>query len=361
MFRSPFLAALLFITAGYSLAQGQNALLSPADTQQAATRASQLMESTSAAVAGLLRTSDVLRQNTQATIADLSRSQRDPALTLQLINEINAFLALADSLPRPEYFPPTAAQQFVELRDLQQKLDRHFHALLTRIQNDEHASDADPNNLRHYAPANARLMAPSPALPRIVLLGDGATEQWRLNEYFTGQDYVNRGITGQTTTQILARMLADVVALHPLAVVVLAGSDDLAAGMNPSAIADDLVMIGDVAKAHSVQPIFASVLPVSGAAAKVRTPEAIRKLNTWIRDYCIRENFVYIDYYKDMADDKGMMKAELSDDGVTPNSRGYRAMSPVLTDGIDRVRNLLGAPEDQNKIRKRLLPSGPAK
>jgi lysophospholipase L1-like esterase len=147
-----------------------------------------------------------------------------------------------------------------------------------------------------------------------------------------------------------------VVALRPSAVIVLAGSADIAAGITPSAIADNLVMMGDVAKAHSVQPIFASLLPASGEAAKTRTPEAIQKVNTWIRDYCIRQNYIYIDYYSAMADAKGMMKPDLSDDGLNPNARGYRIMSPLLLDGIERLRDMLAAQEDPTKPKRRILP-----
>lgn len=334
-----------------------NALLSPAETQITATRVAQLMDSTAVAIPGLVKASDPLRQNTQATVAALGKSLLDPSLTLQFTNEIRAYLALADSLPHPDFFPATASQQFLELRDNLQRLDRHFSALLISIEAQSRATASDPNNLKRYAAANSRSLAPTPSLPRYVFLGDSATDLWRLNEYFTGQDYVNRGIAGQTTNQILARFLADAVALRPLAVIVLAGSEDVAKGMSASATADNLVMMGDVARAHSIQPIFASLLPVSGEAAKIRTPEAIRKVNNWIRDYCIRENFIYIDYYSAMADEKGMMKADLSDDGVNPNSRGYRVMSPLVLDAVERLRNMLATPEDPAHTRHRLLPS----
>jgi lysophospholipase L1-like esterase len=332
-----------------------NALLSQAETQQSATRAVQLMESTATAVPGLVRESDALRQNTAATAAALAKAPRDTTLTLQLVNEIKAYLALADTLPRPEFFPPAASAQFLELRDQLQKLDRHFQTLLIRVQIDAHANDADPNNLKRYAAANSKSLPPTPSQPRYVFLGDASTDNWRLNEYFTAKDFVNRGILGQTTNQILSRFLADVVALRPLAVIVLAGSEDLALGMTPSSIADNLVMMGDVAKAHAVQPIFASLLPVGGEAAQKRTPQAIQKMNTWIRDYCIRENFIYVDYYSAMADEKGMMKAELSDDGVNPNARGYRVMSPLALDGVDRLHDMV-APDEPVKAKRRLNP-----
>lgn len=359
MLRVPLVTALpgvaLLVFAISALAQSPpNALLSPEETQTTATRVLQLMESTATVVPGLVRASDPLRQNTQATAAALDKALRDPTLTLQLINGVKAYLALADSLPSPDYFPAAASQQFLEIRDDLQRLDRHFQALLIHQQIDAHANDDDPYNLKRYAAADSK--QPAATAQRYVFLGDSATDLWRLNEYFTGKDFVNRGIAGQTTNQILPRFLADVVALRPIAVIVLAGSSDIAAGMSPSAIADNLVMIGDVAKAHGVHPIFASVLPASGAAATTRTPQAIQTVNSWIRDYCIRENFIFIDYYTAMADSNGMMKAELSDDGVNPNARGYRVMSPLVLDAIERLHDLLASPEAAAKPKRRLIP-----
>lgn len=356
-FPAPLLFGSLLLCAVTISAQSPaNALLSQPETQSTATRVLQLMESTAVAVPGLVAASGPLRQNTKDTVAALGRNPRDASLTLQFTQQIRAYLALSDAFPRPSFFPPAASQQFLELRDDLQRLDRHFAALLVYEQTQARAVAADPNDLKHYAAANEKPPAPTPGQPRYVFLGDSATESWRLNEYFTGHDFINRGIAGQTTNQILARFLADVVALRPLAVVVLAGSNDIAAGMSASATADNLVMIGDVAKAHSIQPIFASLLPAGGEAAKVRTPDAIRKMNTWIRDYCIRENFIYLDYYTAMADDKGMMKADLSDDGVNPNSRGYRVMSPLVLDAVERLRILLETPEDPARTHRHILP-----
>jgi lysophospholipase L1-like esterase len=333
-----------------------NALLSPQETQIAATRILELMDSTAASVPGLDRATEALRQSAQLTAASLGKSLRDEPLTLQLVNELRGYLALSDSIPGPAFYPPAASGQFLELRDEQQRLERHFQALLVRNQLDLHAHDADPNNLQRYGALNAKVTPATPSLPRFVFIGDSAIDSWRLNEYFAGNDFVNRGIAGQTTSQMLSRFLADVVALRPMAVFVLAGSNDLAAGMTLSSIADNLVMMGDVAKAHSVEPVFASLLPVSGDAAKVRTPDSIRKLNSWLRNFCIRENYVYVDYYTAMADSKGMMKAGLSDDGVNPNARGYRVMAPILLDGLERVRELVAySAENVTKPRRRGL------
>jgi lysophospholipase L1-like esterase len=334
-----------------------NALLSGPETQITATRIVQLMDSTAASVPGLARATEPIRQSAKATAAELGKSLNDEPLTLQLSNELRGYLALTDAFPRPEFFAPAASQQFLALRDEQQRLDRHFQALLLHNQLDRRADQADPNNLKRYAALNAKVTPATPSMPRFIFVGDSIIDSWRLHEYFPGNDFVNRGIAGQTTAQMLSRFLADVVALRPLAVFVLAGTNDLAAGMTPSSIADNLVMMGDVARAHSVEPVFASLLPVGGDAARVRTAESVQKLNTWIRNFCIRENFVFVDYYTAMADSKGMMKADLSDDGVNPNAKGYRTMAPILLDGVQRVRELAASSpaDDASKPRRRGL------
>ena len=131
-----------------------NALLSTSETQTTITRVQQLMESTATVIPGLVRASETLRQNTQATAGALGKALRDPSLTLQLINDVKAYLALADSLPRPDYFPAAASQQFLEIRDELQRLDRHFQALLVHAQAEAHANDGDPYNLKRYATAD---------------------------------------------------------------------------------------------------------------------------------------------------------------------------------------------------------------
>ena len=122
----------------------------------------------------------------------------------------------------------------------------------------------DRDNLKRYAEANEKLGAPSPQKPRVVFLGDSITDGWRLNEYYGGdRDFVNRGISGQITGEMLGRMKADVIDLKPRLVLVLAGTNDLARGVPVNAIENNLSMIADLAEAHHIQPMFASLLPVS--------------------------------------------------------------------------------------------------
>jgi lysophospholipase L1-like esterase len=333
------------------------------DAEQLATRMLQLMESTAVAVPGLIRASEPLRQNAEATSTAITQTPRNPALTFQLINQVKAYLALADSFPRPAVFPAAAGQQFAELREDLQRMQLHFEATLETQTQIEQKRDSDPNNLKRYADADSKMLPPT-KLPRIVFLGDSITEAWRLNEYFTGRDFVNRGIAGQTTLQMLARFRQDVVGLNPKAVLILGGTNDVAAGISINQITDNLAIIGDLAKAHGIKPVFASILPVSDYHKDAdphyemtpnRPPATIQAVNTWMRSYCQSQGLVYVDYYSAMVDSAGRMQTDLSDDGLNPNAKGYRVMSPVALDAIGRALSGQADGAEQPKRRFRLL------
>jgi lysophospholipase L1-like esterase len=364
----------LALTAGLSLAQiagtAPAPLLTAGDANKLATRAVQLMESTAAAVPGLSPASEPLRRATEQTLALMVRTPQNAVLTHRYVGQLQAFLALSEAYPRPAAFPQTAAEQFTELREAQDRMQRHMGALLEANAATTAAREADPNNLRRYAEANAKL-PPADKAPRTVFLGDSITDGWRLNEYFTGRDFVNRGISGQTTTQMLGRFLQDVVALHPRAVLILAGTNDIARGIPPHGIEDNLTMMGELAKAHGIRPLFASILPVSDyhkgedpryEMTKVRPPATIQQVNLWLKDYCRRENFAYVDYYAAMADTSGQLPADQADDGLHPNAKGYRIMSPVALQAIDRALAGQPAPAEtqQQKRRFGILPGNAA-
>ena len=188
-------------------------------------------------------------------------------------------------------------------------------------------------------------MKPETAQKRIVFMGDSITDGWRLNEYFPGRDFVNRGISGQITGEMLGRMKADVIDLKPSAMLVLAGTNDIARGVPLSAIENNLTMIADLADAYKIKPLFASVLPISDyhkdtnpryEMSKQRSPAAILELNRWIESLCKLRHYQYVDYFSQMVDAAGYMKPELADDGLHPNSAGYRVMGPIAMAAIDR-------------------------
>ena len=294
-----------------------------------------------------------MKQTAENTVAALQHAPRNAAVVYRFISQVKAYLALSDAMPRPSPFPAAAEQQFSELRDGLQRVQQHFEAMLDAQNQAAQAQDADPNGLKRYAEANGKTVPPG-KLPRVVFLGDAVTEGWRLNEYFTGRDFINRGIGGQTTTQMLGRFLEDVAGLHPKAVLIQGGANDLARGVAPGAIEDDFTMMGDLAKAHGIKPLFAS-LPPAGGERKDSAP-MVQQINRWLQDYCRKENFVYVDYYAVLAASNGQMQADLADDGVQPNSKGYRVMSPIALEAIGRVIAGLDRPADEQAKRRFRLP-----
>jgi lysophospholipase L1-like esterase len=309
-------------------------------------RVAQLMDSTRVAIPELARAAEPVAENARQALVNLRAggTQNSPAVYAFLIN-LRAYLALSDAVPRPASLGEEARKQFHELRDLQDQLDAYFRVLLGR--KEDQLRDPDRDALRRYADANEKLPPPQAGASRVVFLGDSITDLWRLNEYFPPErDFVNRGIGGQITGQMLGRMKADVIALKPSAVLVLAGTNDIARGVPLSAIQDNLTMIAQLAEANKITPMFASLLPVSdyhkgenlsyGQTLR-RPPQTIRALNDWLQKFCRERKYVYVDYYSKLADPAGMLPADLADDGLHPNPKGYRLMAPIAQEAIDKI------------------------
>jgi lysophospholipase L1-like esterase len=183
-----------------------------------------------------------------------------------------------------------------------------------------------------------------PSGQRVVFLGDSITDCWPLNRHFPGKSYANRGVAGQTTRQIVRRMKADVLDFKPEVLLVLGGTNDLARGVPPETIRQNLAAIGDLAWAQGTRPVFASVLPVSDhhearnlkyQRTKLRPLGAIAELNRWLRQVCEERGFVYLDYFSAMVDGNGQLRASLAEDGLHPNEEGYRTMAPLARAAID--------------------------
>src|SRR5499426_1674069 len=195
--------------------------------------------------------------------------------------------------------------------------------------------------LNRYKEANAKVPASDKGESRVVFMGDSITDGWKLDEYFPGKPYINRGISGQTTPQMLIRFRPDVIALKPRAVLILAGTNDIAGNTGPMTlemIEDNYTSMADLAKANGIKVIFASVLPIHDyGKTKVsvrRAPEQILKLNEWLKGYCKARGHIYLDYFGKMVDEKGMLKAELANDGLHPNAEGYKIMAPLAESAI---------------------------
>ena len=209
---------------------------------------------------------------------------------------------------------------------------------------------SDFGGLFRYAAANAELAAPRPGELRVVFFGDSITDNWSKPEsggFFPGKPYVNRGIGGQTTAQMLLRFRADVVELEPSVVVILAGTNDLAGNAGPATldqIQDNLASMAELARAHGIRVVLASLLPVSddkqdaNGQALTRTRQrptaSIRELNRWLEAYAARNGHVYLDYFSATADPAGLLRPALNDDGLHPNARGYAVMAPLAERAI---------------------------
>src|SRR6201987_2855521 len=201
----------------------------------------------------------------------------------------------------------------------------------------------DFGQLARYREANAALAPPAAGESRVVFLGDSITDYWKLPDYFPGKPYINRGIDGQTTPQMLVRFRQDVIDLHPKVVVILAGTNDVAGVTGPARNEDieaNYASMAELARAHGVRIVFASVLPVHNYTPDAkesfdrRPRERILALNRWLKDYCTRNGDVYLDYFSAMVDEKGLLKKDLAEDGLHPNKAGYKIMAPLAESAI---------------------------
>jgi len=201
----------------------------------------------------------------------------------------------------------------------------------------------DYGELARYREANAALAPPATGENRVVFFGDSITDIWKLADYFPGKPYINRGIGGQTTPQMLVRFRQDVIDLHPKLVVMLAGTNDIAGNTGPMRNQDieaNYASMAELARANHIRVVLSSVLPVHNYTEKSkdffaqRSPARILELNTWLKDYCARNDIVYLDYFSALVDDKGLLKKELADDGLHPNDAGYKIMAPLAEKAI---------------------------
>ena len=204
----------------------------------------------------------------------------------------------------------------------------------------------DYGQLARYREANAALAAPAGSEKRVVFFGDSITDSWKLADYFPGKPYVNRGIGGQTTPQMLVRFRQDVIDLHPKVVVILAGTNDVAGNTGPMKNEDieaDFASLAELARANNIKVVYSSVLPVHDYTERSkdffaqRPPERILALNTWLKDYCAKNKIVYLDYFSAMVDDKGLLKKDLADDGLHPNDAGFKIMVPMAEAAIAKA------------------------
>jgi lysophospholipase L1-like esterase len=204
----------------------------------------------------------------------------------------------------------------------------------------------DFGELGRYRRANARLAPPAAGEDRVVFLGDSITDAWRLDTSFPGKPYINRGIGGQTTAQMLVRFRQDVIALRPKVVIILAGTNDIAGNTGPTSIEDieaNFTSMLELARVHGIAVVLSSIVPVHGYTPEsdltfpLRPPEKIAELNRWLKNTCAAGGHVYLDYFTAMIDDKGFLKLGLGQDGLHPNQSGYAIMTPLAAAAIEKA------------------------
>lgn len=199
--------------------------------------------------------------------------------------------------------------------------------------------------LARYRADNAALAPPAAGERRVVFYGDSITDMWGRSQgsaFFPGKPYVNRGISGQTTAQMLVRFRQDVIDLQPAAVVILAGTNDLAGntGLSTQAmIEDNLSSMVELAQAHRIAVVLASVLPVSDYPWRpgLQPAAKIRALNAWIKQYAQQHGLVYLDYHSKMSNADGGLDKALAYDGVHPTAAGYAVMAPLAQQAVERA------------------------
>jgi lysophospholipase L1-like esterase len=249
-------------------------------------------------------------------------------------------LSVVNSAAQSPQSSPTPATQSSECT--QEK------AVITRLE----ARLRDWPAVGRYSEDNRKTAAPAGNEKRVVFMGDSITDGWDDPQYggfFPGKPYVNRGIGGQTTPQMLIRFRPDVIALKPEVVVILAGTNDIAGNTGPTTLEEiegNLASMVELARAHRIRVVLASVMPVSDyekspdGQPRVQTvrrpPEKIKALNDWIKNYAAANKLTYLDYYSATVDDKGFLRDELSNDGLHPNEKGYQVMAPLAQAAIER-------------------------
>jgi len=202
----------------------------------------------------------------------------------------------------------------------------------------------DYGQLARYREANATLKPPAAGENRVVFFGDSITDIWKINESFPGKPYINRGIGGQTTSQMLVRFRQDVIDLQPKAAVILAGTNDIAGNTGPisnEGIEANFQSMAELARAHDVHVIYASILPVHNYTPQSqdffaqRPMERILALNKWLKDYCAANELIYLNYFPAMLDDQGLLRRDLADDGLHPNKAGFAILAPLAEKAIE--------------------------
>jgi len=250
---------------------------------------------------------------------------RSVPILMRAVARLAPFFALSGVLAAQ-----TADQQ--EVQELQHRLEMQRHFLI------------DWAGLDRYGSEDTEVPPPKPGETRVVFLGDQITEKWGESgaKFFPGKPYFNRGIANQTTPQMLVRFRQDVISLKPKVVIIEGGSNDLAGATGPATegtISENVMSMVELAKAHGIRVVLASVTPVSDFYKKqtgLRPQGKIIGLNGWIKGYAAESGSVYLNYYAALAEGRDFKK-ELTGDGLLPNDAGYEVMAPLAEQAIEQA------------------------
>ena len=201
---------------------------------------------------------------------------------------------------------------------------------------------SDVGNLKRYAAEDAKVAPPTAGEKRVVFLGDSITDFWgrRYGKFFPDEPYINRGISGQVTPQLLLRFRQDVIALEPRVVVILGGTNDIGGSLGPidsEATRSNIMSMVDLARAHHIAVVLSSLTPVCdyiSPQTDKRPMEKLKAMNDWLKEYASQNRIVYLDYWTSMLDEQGVLRKELTWDGLHPNDAGYAVMGPLAEKAI---------------------------
>ncbi len=251
---------------------------------------------------------------------------------------IASLMCVSLAAQQPAQAPPAAAPTCQEMA-----------TALTRLMGAD-MRQRDWPQLARYREANRTLAPASATEARVVFMGDSITDAWpqRASEFFSGKPYVGRGISGQTTPQMLIRFRPDVIDLNAKAVVILAGTNDIAGNTGPMSneeIESNIASMAELGKAHGVRVVLSSILPISnyhtpanGIPQTVQRPMVrIQAINEWMKKYAAAEHHTYLDYFPAMIDTNGLLRTELSADDLHPNAQGYAIMGPLADAAIKQA------------------------
>lgn len=217
-----------------------------------------------------------------------------------------------------------------------------FTPLLSFCQNDVMKNDWA--NLKKYDSENKELST-TPTSKRIVFMGDSITEFWKVNDSsFFDKSKINRGISGQTSPQMLLRFPQDVISLKPEVVIILAGINDIAENIGPisnEGILENIIAMSELAKANNIKVILCSVLPANrfNWNPKISPANRVIELNKMIQSFADKNKIIYVDYFSQMVDDENGLQKQYGEDGVHPNKEGYLVMKTIVNEAIERISN----------------------